>query len=305
MEQIHSPAELRVVEVDPRSDLRWEAYLASHPRPSVYHHPAWLESLQREYRRPAVHLVCEDSEGRLHGILPLVYTRGLPFNVGSQLTARRLASLPRTPLAGPLFSTTTAKTALTRAAVERVRAEPGVRLQLKVARPELEGAVEGLVGQPWRRRYVLELPETSDALRLGDTDNDRGTIKRAVKKAERLGVTLRPAETVDELRSWYALHLDLMRFNATPPRPYRFFAALWDLLRPSGLMHLLLAEQRQPGAPVLLAGVIMLTYRDTVSAAYIGNRRDCLHARPLDAIHWRAIHDACRQGFRFYDFGEV
>jgi serine/alanine adding enzyme len=30
-----------------------------------------------------------------------------------------------------------------------------------------------------------------------------------------------------------------------------------------------------------------------------------LPLRPNDAIHWQAIHDACREGFRRYDLGEV
>ena len=37
---------MRVVEVDPQTDPRWEAFVAAHPDGLVYHHPAWLQALQ-------------------------------------------------------------------------------------------------------------------------------------------------------------------------------------------------------------------------------------------------------------------
>jgi len=50
---------------------------------------------------------------------------------------------------------------------------------------------------------------------------------------------------------------------------------------------------------------VLLTFGDTVSYAFNGRRGDALALRPNDAIQWRAIHDACVEGFRRYDFGEV
>ncbi|HEX5503095.1 MAG TPA: GNAT family N-acetyltransferase, partial [Thermomicrobiales bacterium] len=43
----------------------------------------------------------------------------------------------------------------------------------------------------------------------------------------------------------------------------------------------------------------------TVSYAFGGRRAAALELRPNEALHWRAIHDARRAGYRFYDFGEV
>lgn len=92
-------ADLNVVETDFKSDPRWIPFVANHPEGGIYHHPRWLQALEEEYSRKFICLACEDNNGRLLGILPLFYTRGLPFGIGGSLTSRRLASLPRTPSA--------------------------------------------------------------------------------------------------------------------------------------------------------------------------------------------------------------
>src|SRR5215469_2376649 len=146
----------RVVEVDPHSDSRWEAFVAAHPQGSVYQHPGWLRALELEYGRKTLNLACEDEAGEICAILPLLTTRGLPFT-GGQL-GTRLSSLPRTPIAGPLANDTEALKLILNAAVEYVRDRPGLRLQLKLASPEIAGLVDGLVLAPWRISYVLSLP---------------------------------------------------------------------------------------------------------------------------------------------------
>lgn len=294
---------LQVVEVAAQ-DPRWETFVATHPDGLIYHHPAWLHALEQEYGKTAVRLACEDGDGRFRGVLPLLPTRGLPSIGGEQLVSRRLSSLPRTPVAGPLALDSQATAALVRAAVERVRGKPGTKLQLKVCSADLDGLVDGVVGKPWRVTYVLDLPERLEDLRFGNSRN-HARIKWAINKAAKSGVQVRPAETEDELRSWYGLYLDTMRWHATPPRPYRFFKVCWELLRPTGLMRLLLAEQHEAGRSRLLAGSIFLMSGQTVFYAFNGRRREDLALRPNDAIQWRAIHDACRDGFRRYDFGEV
>src|SRR5271157_4201775 len=252
---------LRVIETHPRTDPRWESFVAAHPNGSIYHHPAWIEALEREYGQQGVYFVCEDAGGRVLAILPTLYTRGLPFNLGGALTGRRLSSLPRTPVAGPLSVDSRATVAVLQAAVQRVSQNPGVRLQIKTQGPELDGYVDGVVCTPWRLSYVLGLTDgLGEPVRIGRSSHSRASIKWAINKATKLGVRVHAAETVAELREWYTLYLGAMRRNFVPPRPYRFFAALWDLMRPREMMHLLLAEQNTDGRKKILAGSIFLTF---------------------------------------------
>ncbi|HEX5503695.1 MAG TPA: hypothetical protein VFW96_13815, partial [Thermomicrobiales bacterium] len=127
----------RVVEVDPQGDPRWAAFVAAHPAATVYHHPAWLRVLETAHGYRPRHLACEDAAGEVCGVLPLFYKRGL-------VTGRCLSSLPHTPIAGPLARDPAAAAALVRAAAARAARRPGLRLQLKLPAPALDGLVPGV-----------------------------------------------------------------------------------------------------------------------------------------------------------------
>jgi hypothetical protein len=288
---------LRVIEIDVQTDPRWEALVTALPRGLIYHHPAWLKVLEEAFDYKPVHLACEDANGDIRGILPLFYKRGL-------LTGRQFSSLPRTPVAGPLTWDEQATRSLICAALERTSIEQGSQLQIKVLSNALDGLVDQMVGRPWRETYVLELPERPGLLRFGGS-RDHARIRWSINKATRLGVEIHPAETERELQAWYKLYLDTMRELAVPPRPYHFFEAAWRQLWSRGLMRLLLAERYEAGQARLLAGSLFLLFGQTVFYAFTGWRREDLSLRPNDVIQWRALHDACEEGFRFYDFGEV
>jgi hypothetical protein len=125
------------------------------------------------------------------------------------------------------------------------------------------------------------------------------------QQGDQARVRLRSADTSQDLLDWYKLYLDTMRWHAVPPRPYRLFQTAWDLLRPRGETRLRLAEQDVTGQRKLLAGSILLMFGRTVFYAFNGRRREGLALRPNDLIQLHAIQDACREGFRRYDFGKV
>lgn len=298
-DECHNLAELvsplRVVEINPQSDPRWESLITTLPGALVYHHPMWLQVLEETYGYKPLNLACQDTHGQLRGILPLFYARGL-------LSGRMFSSLPYTPMAGPLAYDYQTTTVLVRAAIERVSGEPGIPLELKMLSNELDELIDGVIGIPEIATYLLELPEHPELLRFGNS-RSHASIKRAVNKATRLGVRVRQAETVRELWAWYELYLDTMRRLAALPRSYQFFKIAWERLQPRGLMQLLLAEHYEAGKIKLLGGLLLLLFGQTVYYAYGGWCREDQSLRPNDALHWQAIQYACANGFRYYDLG--
>jgi CelD/BcsL family acetyltransferase involved in cellulose biosynthesis len=292
-------SEPRVRQIDPLADPRWDEFVTSQADSVVYQHSAWLRCLGAEYPRPLTGLCCERPGGVLSGVLPLVATRGLPLLRGSATFGARAASLPRTPVAGPLATDRDSAAALMAAAVEVARAR-GARLQVKRARADLDGLVPDVAGAPWRRGYVLALPGEPGELRFGNSRN-HGRIRWAVNRAEREGVSVRDARGLDDVRDWYALYLETMREVVVPPRPLRLFEAMWRELVPRGLMRLHLAER----AGQVIAGSIVLSLNRTAFYAFNGRRRRELGLRPNDMLQWVAIHEAARAGADRYDLGEV
>lgn len=296
---------LRVVETDPQCDPRWEPFVLSHPASLIYHHPGWIKALELEYQQESHHLLCEDAEGQALAVMPMFSTRGLPFHVGGRLGGRRLSSLPRTPLGGPLSIDGRATLALLRTAVMRLSHRRELELQIKTERPDLDGLVEGLVPIPWRLSYLLQFAEDAGRPFRVANSHHRKTINWAVSRAAKSGVLVRPTTSKADLAQWYTLYLEAMRRTLVPPRPYRFFSALFDFLGPKGMAHLLLAEQHGAGKPRAVAGAILLRLGSRVSYAFSASRTADLPLQANDLILWEAINEACRSGARCFDLGEV
>lgn len=292
------PNGFRLVEVDPVADARWDAYVCAHGDGLAYHHSGWLLALQHEYRQAVVGLALETDDGVLGGVLPLMATKGLPLGLGGPLAGRRLSSLPRTPVAGPLADHRDGLAALVRGALERTA--PGAHLQLKAEDARLDGLVPTVSGTPWRLTYVVELPDSPEKLRFGNRRNNT-RIRSSITTATKEGLVVAPAHSFDEVRHWYRLYLEAMRHHVVPARPLRLFEALWEHLRPRGMMQLLLARR----AGRLLAGSVLLKHGTTVHYAFNGSSRSAFHYRPNDMLQWHSIHEACAEGYRRYDLGEV
>jgi CelD/BcsL family acetyltransferase involved in cellulose biosynthesis len=299
--------ELRAIETDASTDHRWDPFVKAHSLGSIFHHSLWLAALRREFDQKALCLCCEDEQRRLQGILPLIYTRGLPFGLsrlGRHATGQRLASLPRTPIAGPLSHSREASRVLVQEAARRAQSN-GVMLQIKHRSAELDGLVDGVSAIPWRESYVLELPgKQTEYVRFGNAKHNH-RITWAVNRAARLGIVIREADRLSDLESWYQLYLETMRRVTVLARSYGFFLGLWKDLRPNGLMRLVLAERRDAGRPECLAGSIFLQLGHTVHYAFTGCKNEALRLHVNDLIQWEAIQRANREGYRFYDFGEV
>lgn len=287
----------RVVDIDPRTDPRWGAFVQSHPEGLVYHHPLWIEVLQRTYGHEPACLACEDQDGTLQGVLPLFRSRGL-------FLGQRWSSLPHSPVGGPLVRNQRAVMALLRAAMARIDRTPGSSLQIKLPPGTRHAAADGLVTVAGEMTFVLDLPDRLEALRFGSSRN-HSRLAWSVRKAAKQHIEVRPAESETDLHAWYPLYLDTMRRHAVPPRPFQLFRAMWDLLRPAGIMRFLLAEQRLTGRTRLIAGSMLLMSGRTVFYAFNGWRREERPEHANDAIQWHAIRDACREGYAHYDFGEV
>ena len=300
--ELPSPGAM-IVEVDPWKDPRWEAFVLGHSDATIYHHPAWLKALESEYRQRSLFLACQDPDGTLQGVFPLMYTRGLPLSRGS-LTGPRLSSLPRTPLAGPLAANRATLSALVREALRRASVH-SVRLQIKVQAEDLNDGIEEIVRKAWRQSYIVPLAgKPGQPYQIPGSQN-RSSIKRSINKAIASGVRTRPAETEGDLRDWHRIYLETMRRNVVPARPYRFFLALWEQMRSTEMMRLLLADQQTATGSRIIGGHLFFSFGSTVTYAFGASRASDFALRPNDIIMGQAINDASVAGYKFVDLGEV
>jgi CelD/BcsL family acetyltransferase involved in cellulose biosynthesis len=283
---------MRIVQLSPE-DPRWTDFISSQRQAFIYHHPLWTEVIKRAYGHRNATLAVETPDARIVGVLPLMRTWGISTGV-------RFASLPHTPVAGPVTAAPEIAFELIAAAIQLVGSTRGASLQLKTV-SALPPALAALQTVGWESTFTLQIPARGEEIRFGNSRHHQRVLW-AVRHGERLGCRVVEAQSVAELRQWYQLYLHTMQRKVVPPRPFRFFVAAWDVLRPAGLMRLLLARD---GSKELIAGALLFTFGETVFYAFNGRQENRLSLRPNDLLQWRAIHDAQAAGYRFYDFGEV
>ena len=165
----------------------WNLFVNNHPESTFYHLPQYLQALEKESNQKLIRLVCADENGVPHGILPLLKTAGMPFNLGGVLTGKRISSLPRTPVAGPLVNNIESAKQLLNKAVELAQSSGEHRLQIKYDSADLGGLIPELRPVRWRKSYIKQLPENVQDLRFGKSST-HAAIKRAVKKAEKFRI---------------------------------------------------------------------------------------------------------------------
>jgi len=298
--------DLKVIEAESKYDLLWEKYVDEHPNSTIYHTLEWLKIIEKETGQKVLKIICTDSNDNIQGLFPLQYTKGFYFRFGGIPGTKRLSSLPRTPIGGPLTSNSEVNNLLINKALEIVQTEPNYILQIKSFDKNINNEIGALHRFFWREFYIKEIPDYPNEIRYGKSKN-HAKIKWAINKAQQNNVIYSIAQSENDLKKWYPLYLDIMKIHVTPARSYSFFKNLWETLRPKGLMQLVIAELEENSKKTIIAGSILFFYNKTVTHAFSGSSRvrEYIELRPNDLLHWYAILDAQKNGFKYYDFGEV
>ena len=209
-------------------DERWRDFVSGHPEALPFHHPSWARVLSESYGYRSFVLAVTDEEGRISAGMPVMEIR-------KRFRSPRWVSLPFTDQCPPLANDRI-MTARLVALADRAREHANVaRLEVHA---DLPG--EDVHRRPRGVAHVLSL---SPDPKLTFERFSRSQVQRNVRKAQRVGLTLRRAETAEDLtESFYRLHLGTRRRLGVPVQPRRFFDLLWRLviapghgLRSSGL----------------------------------------------------------------------
>ncbi len=296
---------IRLVATGAESRERWEAVVRTDPNVSILQTPIWCDCICRSEGLEDVTRSYESPDGRLI-VLPLVRGRRLPMQLKAQsswpgpwgscgLLATEGRIIPhdiieltkdlqtcnalRTSVPAPRMADTQLWEAIVPADV--------VRETRTTHMLDLSGSFENV----WRRRFG-------------------GVVRTAVRKAERLGITIESDTTGRLLPVFDALYrmsvdrwakarrdpLVVARLLASRREPFRKFRIVADLLGEACEVYIAWLG----GKP--LAGTIVLTHG--VVATYWRGAMDIERATGTGAnelLHRVAIETACRRGCLQYD----
>jgi FemAB-related protein (PEP-CTERM system-associated) len=273
----------------PHSSL--DAHVAQQMTQTLYYTPAWLDLITEIYGYSAIPVTATNASGQVTGCLPLCF-------IQSTMTGRRLVSLPFSDHCPLLAADEASANDLVEQAIRLAQEKRVKYLELRTGINNMLAGRSGFVASDLYVRWLKPLTPDVDAL-LRSVD---GSVRRAIKKAERLGVHVRMAQDRAEMEHFYRLHLRTRSKKlGMPAQPRRYFFTLWDNFAPSGTMQLWLAEQQG----VVVAGSIFLTSGTTLKLAYNASDERYLHVRPVNLLLWIAMQWAAANGYDMFDIGRT
>ena len=272
---------MRIVTANREEDGQlWQQFVESRPEADNYHQWGWKQVIERSFGWPTYYLMAE-SDGRIRGILPLVWQRSWAF--GSFLT-----SLPFLNGGGVVAEDKEAEDALLQEAIALAQSLAARHLELRHRR-------DHQLGLPARTNKVAVVqPVGPDAEYLFRSLRPR--VRTKIRKAEKSGLT---AEFVgrDGLDDFYGVFAENMRDLGTPVYSRDFFLEILRAL-PTQAHICVIRHQGKPVAASLLTG-----YRDTLEAGWIASVHKYLELGPNVFLYWKMLCFAGERRYRILDFG--
>jgi hypothetical protein len=144
---------------------------------------------------------------------------------------------------------------------------------------------------------LLDLREIA---KENDLINYRSEVRRAIRKAQKSGLYVKPAASVKEVEVFYRLYLSSMERNCAAAKyPLKWFYALYEILIQKGKADILLAKK---GEEEYAAGVFLVYSKTSDHYLHNGSAAAYLESRPNDLIVDYIIRKGIREGKSILDF---
>lgn len=125
-------------------------------------------------------------------------------------------------------------------------------------------------------------------------------VRNQIRQSARHEIAVRPVTTPADIARCFEMETATARRHKRKQLyRYHFFQHLFESMRTTEYLHWTIAERsEQP-----LAYAIYLAYNDTVLHWTGASFPDSWELRPNNALMWEAIQWACKQNYRFFNFG--
>jgi CelD/BcsL family acetyltransferase involved in cellulose biosynthesis len=284
-----APAVGRAQLIDPLADERWARFVDEAAGANAFHHPAWLELLQRSYGYSIRACCIVDSSGAIRAGIPLAL-------VGGPLRAARLAALPFSDHCAPL----TAPQGDAELLAELLEALTALRGELGLA-VEVRGPVSAQTPAQVVDRYHLhDISLEPDVDAVVQRFGRRSQILRGVRKAEREGLVVERRTDTAALAEFYDLHVATRRRQGVPTQPKSFILGFEQLFA-RDLGFVLVVRDGEHA----IAAAVFLAFNGTLIYKYGASDPAALGKRPNNLLFLEAIRWGCAAGMHTLDLGRT
>ena len=273
---------MNIVTIDPQRDPLWKT-LVNKYRTDVFHSPAWIAALNATYDFEIKALVVLDETGEPRS--------GVAYGRIEDMMDPRIASLPFSDFCDPLVNNPADWEAL----VTQLLAED-CRLNFRCLHNDVPLSEDRLTFVNRAKWHAIDLRREVDDMWMGLHSGAR----RAIKKAKRQGITVRVAESKDDLRAFFLLHLKLRKYKYNLlAQSYRFFENIWDNFIPQGHGALMVAVHEDQ----VIGGVFFLEWQNKFYYKFNASDQNQVTLRPNDLVVWEGMQYGQARGYQYLDFG--
>ncbi len=269
--------------IDPTVDPRWGQLLERYPAAGLFHSPPWLRAVGDAYGfKIRAHLLTDVAGKPVAGVAVADI---------DDLSGPRRVALPFSDTGDPLVSSRDEWRLL----FESLRSD-GFPVHLRCLDDPTAPADERLAVVKRARWHTLSLDPDLETIRAAFTPATR----RALRKAERQGVSVRPLVGPEGARQFHELHVRLRKTKyRLLAQPVVFFEAIARHFSAVAGWHPLGAFLRDR----LIAATIYLRWGDTLYYKFNASDLAALDVRPNTMLTWAGILHARAVGCRRLDLG--
>jgi lipid II:glycine glycyltransferase (peptidoglycan interpeptide bridge formation enzyme) len=122
--------------------------------------------------------------------------------------------------------------------------------------------------------------------------------RRCIRKARKEGVTVRPAENLDELKEFFNVFTEFSVEKGFMSRGFIYQKALWDqyIMRDQGVLFIALKEGH------IIGGSICLAYTGKCLGMHMGSISKFYKSKVNDLLEWESIKWAKERSYRWFSF---
>ena len=271
--------------IDPVNDFRWKDFILKESDADVFHHPAWLNTIMKEYNFP-IKIVAVVDEAEIKA--------GIPFAFMKSLTgAKKLISLPFSDYCNPLASNKEDVKYIFNYLEEKRKAENYSLIKLSA----LADIDNHYISEVKEMVHIIDILEDEDkmlksfkrSMRLGIQKADRNELQTVIRNDE---------EGIDE---FYKLHLMTRRKIGVPTQPKSFFFNILNSIFKNNLGFV--ATVYKKGRPI--GSGLFLHFKNKLVYKYNASDPDYLQYRPNNLLVWEAVKFCIDNNLKELDFGKT
>jgi GNAT acetyltransferase-like protein len=276
---------LQIRILDPVHEPGWDHVVALHRDACCFHTSAWAKVLHQTYGHRPFYLQFSCGR-RLAALIPLMEVRSL-------FTGRRGVCLPFSDACEPLVFDLEA-IGLVRDRLIRFTHErrwKHVEIRGGKSLPLASRSTAKFYG------HTLDLRRETEEL-LG---RFASPVRRAIRKAERNGVSAEVVRNRQAVTDFYRLHVQTRRRHGLPPQPASFFLNIYEHIIKPGLGFVVIAQQRS--RPI--AAAIFFRFGKNALYKYGASDEKFQELRANNLVMWQGIRFLARNGAAKLHFGRT